>query len=769
MDWYTASGRTVAPPALPGLGPARGGFSQTVSGWWRAQLALQQGRAFLWAPVAFVTGLQVYYGLTVEPHPGVGLVAGVLLIAAILLARRGLVAAPVQFAAFMLAGLVWGQVSVALNPVTMLPGSTGKITISGWVEDLTIAEARTSFILRVDTMDAVAAEFRPERIRVTARGLLKTRPQVNDHVRFEAWAYAPLTPVAPGTWDYGRAQWFAGIGGAARLAGPVVIDETRAAGGEWRRAVANLRTAIADRIRASLPPKQAGFAVALITGDRSGLDKETREALQLSGLAHILAISGLHMSLVAGGMFWLARALMALWPALALHWPIKKLAALAGLCAAAFYLVISGQAIATQRAFIMVTVMFVAILAGRNALSMRNLAVAAFIVLLMAPYAALSPSFEMSFLAVAGLIAAYEGLSGWQRWVHEKLAARSLASRIAVKLLIGLLALSATTLVASAFTALPAAWHFNRFATWSLPANMLAMPAVTMVVMPGAVAAVIAMPLGLEWLPLQVMRLGLDVVVATALWVAAWPGAGLVVPAMVAPLAFLSALGIVWLALWRGPARWAGVGVAAVALVAAVLLKDRPDILVERAASTMAARLDGGQLVPVNGRRGRFAVERWLLSDGDGTEAADAAKRTGWQCESNVCRSIVAGHDVLWLDRKAVVPGDCARVAIVVSAEPLKRKCGRTGKGRVVIDRFDVWRHGAIAIHVDAGGALRVETARAAQGKRPWAFEPVSRRKLLVAGAGAGDVAVPGSATGGVTQDATGDAPETGQGEDADQ
>ncbi len=737
MDWFTASGRTVAPPALPDLDPARQGVGQSAAIWWRAQVARQQGRAFLWAPVAFVTGLQVYYGLPVEPHLAVPVVVSLALLAVIALTRRGMVAAPAQLVAVMLAGLVWGQVYGALHPVTVLPGSTGKIAIGGWVEDISTSEARASLIVRVDSMDAVAARYRPERIRVTARGPLKTKPQVDDYIRFEAWAYPPLTPVAPGGWDYGRAQWFAGIGGAARLAGPVSIEEAQSLNGSWRRAVANLRTAIADRIRASLPPRQAGFAVALVTGDRSGLDKDTREALQLSGLAHILAISGLHMSLVAGGMFWLARALMALWPALALHWPIKKFAALAGLFAAAFYLVISGQAIATQRAFIMVTVMFVAILAGRNALSMRNLAVAAFIVLLLTPHAALTPSFQMSFLAVTGLIAAYEGLSGWQSRLHEWLSATSLPGRIAVRLLIALLAMSATTLVASAFTALPAAWHFNRFATWSLPANMLAMPAVTMLVMPGAVAAVIAMPLGLEWLPLQVMHIGLDAVIVSAVWVSSWPGAGLVVAEMVPPLAYLAALALVWLTLWRGPARWAGLAVAAVATVAAIGLKDRPDILIERAASTMAARVDGGNLVPVNGRRGRFAAERWLWSDGDASTVAEAATRPGWRCDGKACRASVAGHDVLWLDREAVVPADCASVDIVVSAEPLKWKCGRTAEGRVVIDRFDVWRNGAIAIHADQDGTLRVETARAAQGSRPWAFDPVSRRKLLVAGGNA--------------------------------
>jgi competence protein ComEC len=147
----------------------------------------------------------------------------------------------------------------------------------------------------------------------------------------------------------------------------------------------------------------------------------------------------------------------------------------------------------------------------------------------------------------------------------------------------------------------------------------------------------------------------------------------------------------------------------------------------------MAARFDAGRLVPVHPRRGRYTVERWLLADGDGASLAQAAKRTGVDmCEDNVQpMQAVAGKQAIWLDRKAKPPDDCKSVDIVISAEPLRRACGRSGKGRAVIDRFDVWRNGAHAIYVQADGTLRVDTARHAQGNRPWAFKPVARRKVL--------------------------------------
>jgi hypothetical protein len=136
--------------------------------------------------------------------------------------------------------------------------------------------------------------------------------RIGHFISAEAWAYPPLTPVSPGAWDYGRVLWFEGIGGSARLAGPVSVDSAKSRPGGMWAAVNGLRSAIASRIRQSLPEREAGFAIALITGERAGLDRDTQEALQISGLAHILAISGLHMSLVAGGVFWVVRALLAL-------------------------------------------------------------------------------------------------------------------------------------------------------------------------------------------------------------------------------------------------------------------------------------------------------------------------------------------------------------------------------------------------------------------------------------------------------------------------
>ena len=174
-----------------------------------------------------------------------------------------------------------------------------------------------------------------------------------------------------------------------------------------------MREAIDQRIRAVLPGDKGAIASALITGKRDAISTPVNDAMYISGIGHVLSISGYHMAVVAGMIFFALRALFALMPAFANRYPIKKWAALAALGAAAFYLLLSGAEVATQRSFIMIAIVLIGVMVDRPTLTLRTLTVAAFGVLLLAPEAVVHPSFQMSFAATLALVAGYQGGLPW--------------------------------------------------------------------------------------------------------------------------------------------------------------------------------------------------------------------------------------------------------------------------------------------------------------------------------------------------------------------
>lgn len=269
-----------------------------------------------------------------------------------------------------------------------------------------------------------------------------------------------------------------------------------------------MRQNISHRLKSHLPGEKGGLAAALIVGDRAAISKPTLAILRDAGLAHLLAISGLHMVLFAGTIFWIIRALLAMNATLVLHWPVKKWAAGGALAGAVFYLLISGATIATQRAFIMISIMFLAIMLDRPAITLRNIAIAAVIILIINPVSLLSISFQMSFAATTILVAFYE----WYRSVEvfPVYPSTSAAMQSLYKVLFYLTGIALTTLIAGLATSPFAAYYFQRIAVFSLLTNVLALPIVGLLVMPAGLVALLFMPLGMEAYPLMAMGAGLE-------------------------------------------------------------------------------------------------------------------------------------------------------------------------------------------------------------------------------------------------------------------
>jgi competence protein ComEC len=558
------------------------------------------------------------------------------------------------------------------------------------------------------------------RLSVRARSAV---PTPGSWLRVTAVLQPPPAPAMPGDYDFGRGAYYRRIGAVGYLYGRAKpIAPVRAEGRvEGLGAVLErLRGRMTARVRSIIPGNDGAVAAALITGERVDIDPDVQADFRDSGLMHVLSISGLHLALAGGFFFWTVRALFALFPAIALRFPVKKWAALAAVAGATFYLLISGCEAPAVRSYIMLTMMFLAILFDRPALSMRAVALAAVIIMLFSPESVIEPGFEMSFAAVIGLIA----LAEWEqarRAANPERGPKTLVTRVA-RYAWGI---AATSIVATLATTPIAIFHFDRSAQYGLISNLLALPVVGAVIMPAATVAMVLMPFGLDEWPLVIMGKGVGVMNAIAHWVADLPGAASVVP--VWPFWCLIAVmgGGLWIAFWRMPWRWFGLLPISMG-IALAFGATQPDILVARDVRTVAVRLADGKLALVRPATDDFAAANWLRRDGDSRAPEDAVgtPAQGVRCDAYGCIAKARGGMVVAVpSRVDALDEDCARATIVVSAVPTRRFCKGTA---LTIDRIDVARNGGYAIWL--GPPMRVETVEGKRGHRPWSAPQRAKR-----------------------------------------
>ncbi|WP_336799757.1 ComEC/Rec2 family competence protein [Kaistia sp. MMO-174] len=658
---------------------------------------IEAGRGFPWLPVLFGIGALIYFALPSEPS--FAALAGLAVLLWALAVWRRQSAGAVRLL-IVLAMAASGTAAMKLrtdNLATRVLERQVTGTVTGWVEDRKARRGGYRLTLRVASLDARRVTTVPQRVTVTVRG--KTAPNVGDGVSVLARLRPASGPVLPGGYDFARDSYFRGIGatgfayGAARPAdiGPAPLSI------RLRQPLEAVREAIRARIVAGLDGESRYIASALIIGDAGGLAEKTEDDLRLSGLAHVLSVSGLHMVLVTGVVFWSVRAGLALIPSLALRRPIKKWAAIAALLVSGFYLLISGLDVAAQRSFIMTSIVFLAVLLDRRAISMRNVALAGLLVLAITPESILSASFQMSFAATVALVAGFEILADRRRRRAEPglVGNRSRAAAVPRQFALFVGGMAVTSLLGGLGTTPFALYHFQRMAPLSILANVAAMPLTDFLVMPFALLSVLAMPFGLEALPLWVMDWGIGGMLGVSATVSHWSGqsGGAAMPGAAALLLFVA--GFVWLALWHE--RWRLLGLLPMLLgTALALMPARPGILVAADGKQLAIRGEDGAYRIVAGDPDRFISEIWLRSDGDGRDAREAGVVQAGGCDASGCVGLLPdGRRVaLALDRSAFEE-DCRRASLVVTPLAAPENCARHA---AVIDRHVLARTGSIAL-----------------------------------------------------------------------
>lgn len=680
----------------------------------RTSAANDLARLGLWTPVALGAGAAVYLGLKTEPAAVVApLALGAAVIAALRFPpwRTAFLAA-----AFFAAGFAVADFRASRVAAPVLTREIGFTVIEGRLIAVEESAKLRRLIIAVERIDGVEAEAAPARVRLSWRGK-EFNALPGQRIALTGSLSPPPQPATPGGYDFARHLYFLQIGavGIAFSAPTVLSEEAPPLAARLSGAIERARLALTRRIIAAAPGDAGAIVAAVVTGKREAISEEAEAVFRDSGLTHLLSISGLHIGLATGIIFFTLRAGLALIEPVALHYPIKKWAAFAAILSGAAYLAMSGLQWPAQRSFLMTAIVYAAILFDRRALSLRNVAIAAFVILLIAPEAVANPGFQMSFAAVTALIAFYE----WSQARANPMRSFSAAARLG-RYAQGIVA---TDIISSLATAPFSLFHFNRAANFGLLANSISIPLMGFWVMPVAILALVAMPFGLDGPLWRAAAAGVEVMMALGRWASALPGAVTVFPKWPAAVLPVFALGGLWHCLMTGP--WRLTGLAAIPVAALLIAFSRaPDVYVAASGDNAAAIIDidgTRSLAVVDPRKDRFAASVFLEHAGlDERKDRPVPMRRAGLCDDLACVAVVNGARVAFTDRRESLDDDCARAALVVATFPVSAR-DRKGCDAALIDRRSIWNGGAHSATIARDGGVRIESVKDRRGERAWA------------------------------------------------
>ena len=683
-----------------------------------APLLDQRDRWVLWLPVPLAAGVGLYFSLLSEPPSWMG-IAGLIVLGVLsplfyenIRGRYTWIILFLVVLGFTAAQFRTWDVSA---PV-LYKRSWKAQEVTGRIADVQPLEKAWRVVLEDLSFEKPVQKKMPARVRIKLKNNDPAEPVAGDGVKGRAVLLPLSSPVAPGAFDFQRHAYFQRLGATGYAIGDLEVITSHEKGFFFE----DLRKTIRARVDvAGIADKDtAGLIKAFLIGDSRAISENDWEIARNSGIAHLIAISGSHFVMIVGVMFFFVRALLAAVPYCALHWPIKKIAALCGMAAAVFYMLLIGSPVPAQRAAVMSCVVLFAILMDRDPFTLRVAAFAAFLLLLLKPEVLVGASFQLSFAAVIGLIAFFESTKELWRRVGREENHRMKIALVTVSVFL-------TTLVASLATAPFALFHFMQVPLLSgLIANMVAVPLSSFITFPAGLVACLLMPMGWEKPALWLMAQSIGIIMTVAENVASWPHMIWKTGAWPVSCLVAISLGGLWVCLWQGRMRWLGIA-PVVAAICVVPFVQRPDVLVSADTKLSAVRaMDDSLLISSKRtasfvrnvwteREGRNGVAFWPKKDGE----ADALS-----CTDRFCIYKRNGHKIGFVRHTAVEPEDCAAADVVFVMKPVQQSFWRgscTGKA-VVIDKGLIYRRGAHAVYLEEGKPPRIVTSTDMRGQRPW-------------------------------------------------
>ncbi len=671
-------------------------------------LESEHDRYILWVPVFMSYGIAWYFSLQYEPPLWAGWAVFLsCVLCAVLSRKRTFLLYAFSVLALIALGVAIAGVRTHRIHSPSLRAPIAFADVEGKVMEIAPTPKGSKLLLGDVTIGKISKAGTPAHISVTLRSY-DSSLVTGQRVALRTGLFPPPEPALPGGFDFSRYFYFREIGAVGYGIPPVTVKSLKKSGaGDFEIWFSEFRHRLTESIRSYFREPAGSVAAAFITGETREIPDAVNDDMRIAGLYHLLAVSGMNLSVVAGLAFFSIRLLLSMIAPLALRYPIKKWAALLALIASYIYLRVSGSPVSAERAFFMVSLVFIAILLDRDPMPMRSVAIAAFCILLYEPEAALTASFQLSFSATAALIASYE-------WGVSWFAQQSRGSGWGLeKIVYYFAAVIVTAFVAWLATEPFIIYHFNQFSSYSLIANTIAEPLVSFILMPLVIAGVLLLPFGIAWIAFTPMQYGVDLLLHIAHWTAHLPHAMWIVPNPGDAGFAIAVFGGIWIYFWKGGWRWLGI-VPVIMGMSTAFFHQQPDILVSGDGKHIAVRMNDGRLFMLKGRDTNITAQNWARAV---TEQEYADKEDApMQCDGKGCVVHARGYEISLPKNADALADDCRLSDIIIADFPVSRSiCG----AKLLVDKNMLDANGGVAITL-RGGNIQLRQTRSDQGVRPW-------------------------------------------------
>lgn len=670
-------------------------FFDTIVNYIRNNLHNEKYNLILWFPVCQCVGILTYFSLSSEPScvftTSIFLLLSPILILIAILYRKYAILCISLIA--VLIGFTASKFRTDSVNTHILDKERYVKDIVATVKDINDRSSYKQFLL----YEIKNTKFKLDNIRISVKTKAEEGIKIGDQVKLSAKLFPPKIAPSEYAYDFARIAYYQKISATGFATSKIVLYK-KAEARKFQEYIESFRQYIYENLQQNTKKPHADIISALLIGKKDGIDQKTMNAIRDSGIAHLFAISGLHLSFVAGLFFIVFRNLFAMSETLTLKYNTKKISAFFTILPTTFYLLITGMQISAQRAYIMVILVLVAIIIERKYRGLIAIAFAASVILIVEPEAILKPGFQMSFSAVLALVASYQ------------INANKLFK---IKIIKYFVSIMISSIIASLATVPYTIYNFNYFSISGIITNLIAIPIVTLIIIPLGIIYVLLIPLGTQWIITPLMERPIDSVLYITNAIASLQYLVIPIRTFPASLIIIITLGLLWLCLWERNWRFFGIFFIVLGIFSSAMYTT-PDILVS--ADNLAVKEDDNLLYSLTRKNRNFVVKTWAKQNGQNqivnhTKFSNSNKRL--KCNDYDCTYNKGNNkSVLLAHKREDILENCNNVDLVIQLSKFNYPACNTK----IIKYSDLEAYGTHSVWL-ANSGIKVSKVRS---NRPW-------------------------------------------------